>query len=757
MATSPLRAGLQHHENILRRAKRVALLLLALLPAAMPQCAPWCEENECSTLNGDIYAECGGCLPHSACSPSHTKPELLPRALDPYPSEPEGLPHTLNLLWPSAFYNATLPDVAAHNAELAAIVTQRFEGWLATNKQFANLNGLALNEKFHDSHRPQLRKAFQAARICVAEGGAASACEDAAYASSAWPELLNSAAFRALFGLENGLIWRHFAQYTSILSQGRAPGLPVSFEIWATFHQRGIEHPSHSHDGSKVSGVYYVRDGQGGKAGGGEAEGGEVGGILRVADPRHIQLQYPWNPRRVTDSEHFIYPLPGSLAFWPSYLQHAVTPTRGFSPRISLAMDLHMIDPTGDMLWPIRVVRPSAQAALDSALDSARSASSSSAAAESVRASTAVVDDASEDEDESFDIRPFVCRGMPQWMRQAILAFSGDASRVSGGGADGSAERDCPSRGPPLQEGPPSFEGQVRLVRRARGLNASEFYARHARPGVPVILEGALEAPDASARTEAIRSCCLREYDHKARAHRTAAAAGAATKPCDLYDPDTWCEKGVQLCGRHPEHDCAAEAALDDLARLPAGLRGALEMPPPLPPLHEITARFGEPYIFWSQPSHTFGGPDHFDMICTGTLSMQHKGRKKWTLWAPWELIDSDGTPIPAHARFEVTANPGDVLYYPPAWFHATSVEPGDESITTAVDLLAVPSFGTLAGRSLLSPFGYGSCAAGTNGWHAQSQRWDQTLLPSDQTTGLGSGRVDAWKHGSTSRQRDEL
>ena len=293
---------------------------------------------------------------------------------------------------------------------------------------------------------------------------------------------------------------------------------------------------------------------------------------------------------------------------------------------------------------------------------------------------------------------------MPQWMRQAILAFSGDASRVSGGGADGSAERDCPSRGPPLQEGPPSFEGQVRLVRRARRLNASEFYARHARPGVPVVLEGALEAPDASARTEAIRSCCLREYEHKARAHRTAAAAGAATKPCDLYDPDTWCEKGVQLCGRHPEHDCAAEAALDDLARLPAGLRGALEMPPPLPPLHEITARFGEPYIFWSQPSHTFGGPDHFDMICTGTLSMQHKGRKKWTLWAPWELIDSEGTPIPAHARFEVTANPGDVVYYPPAWFHATSVEPGDESITTAVDLLDVPSFGTLAGRSLRSP-----------------------------------------------------
>ena len=174
------------------------------------------------------------------------------------------------------------------------------------------------------------------------------------------------------------------------------------------------------------------------------------------------------------------------------------------------------------------------------------------------------------------------------------------------------------------------------------------------------------------------------------------------------------------------------EAALD-AGDMPA-LGRLLTFPRSLPSLAAVTARFGTPYVFLSQPRDAFGGPMHFDMICTGTLSMQHRGHKRWSLWAPWELRDADGARVPAHQRYEAVARPGDVVYYPPAWFHATRVdEDGGASLTTAVDLAEVPAFGTLGGRSLRSPFGYGTCAAGPRGWHAQSAAWDRALLGAEE------------------------
>ena len=375
-------------------------------------------------------------------------------------------------------------------------------------------------------------------------------------------------------------------------------------------------------------------------------------------------------------------------------------------------------------------------------------------------------DDATDDADGAFTLKPFLCEGMPQWMRHAITSFSGDGVEVRGS-ADGAVRRACPRNGPPLPEQPPANDtgeaaaaaaAAARPVASERDLGAADFYRRYARPGVPVLLRGALLDPAEAApgRAEAIRECCAREYAHKAGVARAevAKAGAAASKKCDIYDPHTWCERSVQLCGRHPEFACATEAgALHDARRLPAPLRRLFEgLPAPLPSLERITKRFHEAYIFWSRPADTFGGPDHFDVICTGTLSMQHRGRKRWTLWAPWELTDADGGRIPAHTRFEVVASAGDVLYYPPAWFHGTVVEEegggsgggdeeeeggggssDDESISVAVDLEHVPAYGNLAGRSLRTPFGYGSCAAGANGWHAQSRTWDDALLGAEQ------------------------
>ena len=48
----------------------------------------------------------------------------------------------------------------------------------------------------------------------------------------------------------------------------------------------------------------------------------------------------------------------------------------------------------------------------------------------------------------------------------------------------------------------------------------------------------------------------------------------------------------------------------------------------------------GVPYIIYSPPGTTFGGVEHYDESCTGTLSIQIQGDKKWRLWAPFDLGD---------------------------------------------------------------------------------------------------------------------
>lgn len=185
---------------------------------------------------------------------------------------------------------------------------------------------------------------------------------------------------------------------------------------------------------------------------------------------------------------------------------------------------------------------------------------------------------------------------------------------------------------------------------------------------------------------------------------------------------------GVQLCGLHPAVNCTAIAAFD-ASTLPPRLATLLRVPPPLNSLHEVTARFSSPYVFWTRPGGKFGTPVHFDMVCEYTLSMQHSGRKKWVLWAPWDVPSADGeSSVAAHTRFEVVADAGDAVLYPPAWFHATEAEAGDHSVTAAVDVLGFPTYGALGGRSLRSPFGFGACA---KRWLAQSREWDAALLTS--------------------------
>ena len=67
---------------------------------------------------------------------------------------------------------------------------------------------------------------------------------------------------------------------------------------------------------------------------------------------------------------------------------------------------------------------------------------------------------------------------------------------------------------------------------------------------------------------------------------------------------------------------------------------------------------------------YSFGNPGHYDIDCANFVTWQHTGRKKWTVWAPWDVRladDNETVVIPAHARLEVTLKPGEMLFVPQA------------------------------------------------------------------------------------------
>ena len=284
--------------------------------AATPMCEPWCS-NSCADLSGNVEDECGGCAvtepgcrPGAAGWPDESSgvvrpatetddgwPRVVRPAAEtgegPRLSQPagEGLgPAHMESLWPTTIYMAMQPDMETHNEELAALIAARFvrlesqlqrEGKSKDETLFDAVDGL--NALFHDEHRYGLSDAMKSAQQCLRDTAnirkqiglwkqidrkAVEACEAEAAANSVWPELMNSTAFRSLFGHERGHIWRHLRRYAALLTGSDREGqwdvtfawdVTWNLDVWGTFHRDGLRHSSHSHDGSTFAGVYYVR------------------------------------------------------------------------------------------------------------------------------------------------------------------------------------------------------------------------------------------------------------------------------------------------------------------------------------------------------------------------------------------------------------------------------------------------------------------------------------------------------------------
>lgn len=148
---------------------------------------------------------------------------------------------------------------------------------------------------------------------------------------------------------------------------------------------------------------------------------------------------------------------------------------------------------------------------------------------------------------------------------------------------------------------PPSYETVARQVARvpAAELTVESLYHDFARPGLPVVIDGALGLNTTwwAKKQAALHRCCAEEYAAGHSAH-----GGVSPSDCNPYTD--WCSSGVLVC-----KSCRR------LAGIPAGNAPSIfarlfgELPRPLPPLDSFTApsRGRGAFVWYSSPGDTFG------------------------------------------------------------------------------------------------------------------------------------------------------
>lgn len=118
-------------------------------------------------------------------------------------------------------------------------------------------------------------------------------------------------------------------------------------EMWANVNGPGHANQMHCHPSSYWSGVYYP------DPGGAEIEG--HGGELMLEDPRY-PMAYMMVPdlllrdadREPMYSQVAIRPVAGRLVMFPSWLRHSVRPHGGDRERVSIALNLTLVDAQAD-------------------------------------------------------------------------------------------------------------------------------------------------------------------------------------------------------------------------------------------------------------------------------------------------------------------------------------------------------------------------------------------------------------------------
>ena len=141
-----------------------------------------------------------------------------------------------------------------------------------------------------------------------------------------WCEEAGKTLVAQMVELANHASGQVFAGY------GRQPKpFTWTLQAWANVNRTGAFNRTHTHPGSTWSGTYYVDD-------------GGVGGDTESTTP--LNLIDPCQGRAATffpitvPENVFIFPEPGLMVLFPSYIPHMVYPHQGKRPRISIAFNL---------------------------------------------------------------------------------------------------------------------------------------------------------------------------------------------------------------------------------------------------------------------------------------------------------------------------------------------------------------------------------------------------------------------------------
>jgi hypothetical protein len=197
-------------------------------------------------------------------------------------------------LFPTPVVTMELPDAAALNAELRAVIAARRKNHAGT--QHSNLGG------------------WQSSWDMDRWGGA--------------PAI-------KLLAIGRNLAGRNTTDRT-----GKPAGVAWKANMWANVNRSGHANEFHSHPGSFWSGVYYVDDG-------GVAADPSLGGELEFMDPRGPgpamyapQLAFAMAHGLSVGANETVPPKAGRLVMFPAWVLHQVRPYRGAAERISIAFNL---------------------------------------------------------------------------------------------------------------------------------------------------------------------------------------------------------------------------------------------------------------------------------------------------------------------------------------------------------------------------------------------------------------------------------
>ena len=265
-----------------------------------------------------------------------------------------------------------------------------------------------------------------------------------------------------------------------------------------------------------------------------------------------------------------------------------------------------------------------------------------------------------------------------------------------------------PHAGGAVQPLPGNDSGRARPIPRLRldQLTPIAFYKHFIREGMPAVITGLFDDNRSfwDAHSAELERLVLQSLSQEDR----------ATDESKRCQGESACYRAVHFA--------------DDTSRAYAALKAEnvpkmLHFPDPLP-REMIIGQMAQPFsaqVILTFNGGIFGGPLHYDMSCAGTISIQYKGVKKWSLWAPWDVRDD----VPAHTRYEGIVGSSEFVWFPPAWYHGTEVL-SERSLTAAHFVQDVPNFGAQAHLSLWrQPYGFERCAAGAGGWRARAAAWD--------------------------------